>query len=449
MAATSPDAEDLAIARASSDRSARPGAPARWLVLAYIAADSDLEAPLVQELAELERVGSRPSVLEILAQVDRRPGDRRARGRWCGSRRYHVLRRTEPGRPVSRLLEDLGASSAGDPRVLADFVRVGVEHVPADAHVLIVVNHASGAPVAPRIVSRGGTRPGDRTHASPSTESGTIRRRSGALFRVREPWAGPRARVPGIASEWGAEECLDTLELARVLRRARHRLRRPIDLLGLDGCLMPMLEIAWELRYDACILVGSEEVEPLAGWPHPAIWQHLLTEPTMDAGELGRSIVRHHVDAYRGSGQPVTQSALALGALEPLVDAVDALAGALLASLGTGHGRALLTWVRERTLDFLEGTSVDLHHLATELGQVTADPAIRRACARIAAGILGREAPSPILAAAHDGVGLGQARGLSICFPRSGGTSRRYRDLAFSRRTRWAELLDAFSAHGG
>ena len=51
----------------------RPGA--HWLVLEYLAADNDLEGELLSDLAEMERVGSTPGVVEILAQVDRSPGN--------------------------------------------------------------------------------------------------------------------------------------------------------------------------------------------------------------------------------------------------------------------------------------------------------------------------------------------------------------------------------------
>ena len=44
---------------------------ADWLVLAYLAADNDLEGELLTDLAEMERVGSRPGVVDVLAQIDR------------------------------------------------------------------------------------------------------------------------------------------------------------------------------------------------------------------------------------------------------------------------------------------------------------------------------------------------------------------------------------------
>jgi hypothetical protein len=72
---------------------AAPAPPeAQWLVLAYLAADNNLEGELLTDLAEMERVGSRPGVVEVLAQVDRSPGENTSKGNWHGTRRYYVTR---------------------------------------------------------------------------------------------------------------------------------------------------------------------------------------------------------------------------------------------------------------------------------------------------------------------------------------------------------------------
>jgi hypothetical protein len=55
---------------------------AEWRVMAYLAADNDLEGELLADLAEMELVGSRPGVVEILAQVDRSPGQDTSKGNW-------------------------------------------------------------------------------------------------------------------------------------------------------------------------------------------------------------------------------------------------------------------------------------------------------------------------------------------------------------------------------
>jgi hypothetical protein len=71
-------------------------APANWTVLAYLAGDNDLEGSLLGDLREMERVGSRPGSVEIVAQVDRARGQDTSDGNWTGTRRYYVTRSADP-----------------------------------------------------------------------------------------------------------------------------------------------------------------------------------------------------------------------------------------------------------------------------------------------------------------------------------------------------------------
>ena len=102
----------------ASAEARRKAAPADWTVLAYLAGDNDLEGALLGDLREMERVGSRPGSVEIVAQVDRARGGDISDGNWSGTRRYYVTRSANPARIGSTLLGDLGPTNTGDPRVL-------------------------------------------------------------------------------------------------------------------------------------------------------------------------------------------------------------------------------------------------------------------------------------------------------------------------------------------
>src|SRR5262249_43423603 len=130
-----------------------PNHEAEWLVLEYLAADNDLEGELLSDLAEMERVGSTPGVVEILAQVDRSLGNDASKGNWHGTRRYYVTRGTDPRKISSRLLADLGATNTGDPGVLESFIRFGALRYPARATALVLLNHGSGFYVPPEMQS--------------------------------------------------------------------------------------------------------------------------------------------------------------------------------------------------------------------------------------------------------------------------------------------------------
>ena len=57
-------------------------------------------------------------------------------------------------------------------------------------------------------------------------------------------------------------------------------LRRPVDLVGMDACLMTMIEVAYQLREHAQVLVGSETLEPGPGCgPTTRFWGILRVDP--------------------------------------------------------------------------------------------------------------------------------------------------------------------------
>jgi hypothetical protein len=414
-------------------------APAEWLVLAYLAADNDLEGELLADLAEMERVGSTPGVVEILAQVDRARGEDTSKGNWYGTRRYYVTRGADRRRINSRLLADLGPTNTGDPGVLESFIRFGAPRYPARATALVLLNHGSGFYVPPEMQSRERKAPGHED-ASPAA---THRRRRPIFHTTRERLLETAPRRRGIAYDDGAADCLDNRELTRVLATAHRVLGRKVDVVGMDACLMTMIEVAYQIRDHALVLVGSEETEPGPGWPHAAILGDLTARPAMTAGELGGTVVTRYVASYQHTGQIATQSAIDLGQLGDVVEAVDLLAHRLLDALKRDGVADALRHAHARTLQFFDGLYLDLHHLAGNLAKAVGPGPIADACTQIRRVLGGEGPPSPIIAAGYVGARMAPARGLSIYFPAQREPTVHYRDLAFATRTRWADVLDA------
>jgi hypothetical protein len=417
---------------------------AQWQVLAYLAADNDLEGELLADLTEMERVGSTPGVVEVLAQVDRSRGQDTTKGNWSGTRRYYVTRGTDSGRITSRLLADLGPTNTGDPGVLESFIRFGAQRYPARSTALVLLNHGSGFYVPPEM------RPRERKAVGEERAvSAPARRRHRPIFEsTRERLLEAAPALRGIAYDDGAADCLDNRELKRVLAKAHRLLGRKVDVVGMDACLMTMLEVAYQLRDHAHVLVGSEEVEPGPGWPHAEILGDLTKSPAMAPAELGATIVRRYVESYRHGAEEATQSAIDLGQLDDLVEAVDRLARRLLDGIKQTTVTGALMGARRRTLQFFDGLYVDLHHLAANLATAAGTGRIGNACREIQILIDGRDAPSPIIAQGHTGPRMTPARGISIYFPLFLDRAVFYRELDFASATRWADLLDAVLGTG-
>ncbi len=406
-------------------------AASSWTVLAYLAGDNDLEGALLGDLKEMERVGSRPGAVEIVAQVDRAPGHTASHGNWTGTRRYYVTRSEAPRRIGSTLLAELGDTNTGDPRVVQDFVTFGAKRYPAQATLLILSNHGSGFYVPPEMLSAGAGRV-----ALPAR-----RLRQGFFHPTRE-WLPEPDALRGIAYDDGSGDCLDNRELKQVVRHAHRVLGRPLDIVGMDACLMTMLEVAYQLRDHAKILVGSQELEPGAGWPYVTILGDLVGRPAMTPAELGATIVRRYAEFYGADGPDITQSAIDLGKLDDLVGAVDALAGALLTARPDTALEHALYRAWRRTLRFYDDLYIDLHHFAVNLAGATTRREVRTAARAVQRALEAKD--GPIIAEAHGGTRMRPARGLSIYFPPFRDPSIFYRELDFARRTRWAEFLEAY-----
>jgi Clostripain family len=406
-------------------------APANWTVLAYLAGDNDLEGALLGDLKEMERVGSRPGEVEVVAQVDRARGHTAADGNWKGTRRYYVTRSEAPKRIGSTLLAELGETNTGDPRVVQDFLTFGARRYPAQATMLILSNHGSGFYVPPEMLSTAA-----RRVALPARQL-----RQG-FFRPTREWLPEPGALRGIAYDDGAGDCLDNRELKQVVAHAHRVLGRPLDIVGMDACLMTMLEVAYQVRDHARVLVGSQELEPGAGWPYTAVLGDLVGRPAMTPAELGATIVRRYAEFYGSDGPDITQSAIDLGKLDDLVSAVDVLAGALLAALPDSTVEQALYRAWRRTLRFYDDLYVDLHHFAVNLAGAANRPDVRTAALGVQRAI--EAEGGPIIAEQHGGAPMRRARGLSIYFPPFRDPSVFYRELEFTRTTRWAEFLEAY-----
>jgi hypothetical protein len=101
-----------------------------------------------------------------------------------------------------------------------------------------------------------------------------------------------------------------------------------IDVLHLDACSMDMLEVAYEARQKANIMIASQYL----GWNYFAydVYQSFMGSTTTPR-TVARNIARTYADRARSEGVPFTIAALDLRRSEPMLTAVDNLAAELTA----------------------------------------------------------------------------------------------------------------------
>lgn len=197
-----------------------------WTVLVYMAADNDLASYAEQNIIEMERA-TQPEGLNLIVQVDL-PN--------MGGRRYKIEERPATG-INSPVLQSLGTIDSGDPDTLKDFISWGFNRYPSQKKMLIIWSHADSWYKNPKYIA-------------PDEDSGNM---------------------IGVANG----------ELLDALSDANH-----LDILLFDACSMQSIEIMYELRNEAAIIIGSADQVPVRGFPYEAIIPVLSGDPEHVAGQI-------------------------------------------------------------------------------------------------------------------------------------------------------------------
>lgn len=236
----------------------------KWTVMAYLAGDNNLDGAGAVDLKEMKSVGSSDQV-NLVAQFDRRGGK--------GETKRFFL--TKGGNVNDDAVMGLGETNMGDPKVLEAFIEWGIDKYPAERNMVVLWNHGAGWDDTNIYRLALGRLALDVTRKTQVIGRAAGRSRGEVPSRhVRRISAGPLQRAVfdtgvrmaldtrAIAFDDQAKDFLDNRELKKVLAAAKKKLKKKIDILGMDACLMNMAEVAYQIQGGAAFAVGSEETEP-------------------------------------------------------------------------------------------------------------------------------------------------------------------------------------------
>jgi hypothetical protein len=385
-----------------------------------MAGDNNLEGAGRDDLAEMKRVGSTADV-NVIVQFDTEEKK---------TTRYRVEKNK------LKVVQQLPGVDCGNPKVLTQFIQWGIKNYPAQHYLLDVWNHGGGWENLPADYNYDALR-----LAKPLAAAKRYRLKR-ALFRTTVQKIHKRpAQARAIAIDCGSHDYLDNQELRNGIFKALPKGRK-VDILGCDACLMNMLEIAYEMKDTATLMVGSEETEPGAGWPYAAILKGLVAKPTMAPADLAKIIVTEYGKYYQKSRETATQSALDLGHIQATAAAVNELADALLADLHNVAGAVLLA--KGRTQKFEMPEYIDLGDFAKQLAQrLPQNAAVKAATDKVLQALQPATGGSLVMQNSTAGTRVQRATGVSIYFPPSEEYAPDYKDLAFSKDGRWKAFLEA------
>jgi Clostripain family len=344
----------------------------RWTLMVYMAGDNGkvfdqlqggktLMAPMEdqgwQDIQEMEAVGSTAEVA-VLVQFD------------TLSDREHTYRIYIPAKGEKREIQNIPEQNTGNPDSLRDFIIWGTENYPAENYAVILWNHGTGwkkDDIYAFARSRGVEIQASQDEVRSLTRNN--RRLSHAFFlsSITEVLQLEDEDSRAIAFDDSSLDFLDNAKLQQAFREAEEKTGKKVSLIGMDACLMSMVEVAYQLRANADYMVASQEVEPLSGYPYTAILENLTANAEMTPEALAKLIVleygRYYGGESRGSTSQVTQSATNLVVVEKLAEALGKLADVLRRSLSEEdiYTENALYHAQRKAVRFKDNDFVDLY----------------------------------------------------------------------------------------
>ncbi|CUU34810.1 MAG: hypothetical protein K6U12_05995 [Armatimonadetes bacterium] len=365
----------------------------RWTVMVFLNAANDLDEFSEMNVNQMEQVAGNPNVRIVVQWKRARPFA--PQGSWTGTRRYLIKPDNDPNQIRSELVEDMGDGvDMGSPDTLREFIRWARANYPAERYVLVIWNHGSG-------------------------------------------WRSRAALGRGVSFDDQLGTYIRIWDLPTAIRPTSND--PMMDVLLFDASLMQMLEVAYECRNVARIIVGSEESPPGEGYPYHEILAPIVADSDMAPVEWARQIPDRFV-AWYAANYPfytnITQSAVDTSKLDAVASALDLFAESLI-NKRTLYLNALQN-ARQNAQSYSSYPEYrDLWHAVDLIKLYTNDPEL------IQRGNALQSALQQAIIANNHGNNnrVRYSYGLSIYFPSAGEYLGRYNNTALSRATRWDEWL--------
>ncbi len=278
-----------------------------WNFIVYLDGDNNLESAGVDDLDEMQAVGSVNGV-NVLVLFDKwSTGDTRA---------YYVNNGSLTLIPLTTIDPTWGTElNMGDPANLVTFVNWVNDNYPAKRTLVDLWDHGGG-------------------------------------------WGG----VCWDDNNGGDYITMEELNSAFTQIKAHSGENQTI--IGFDACMMAMIEVDYELYGLGGYRGGSEELEPGDGWNYTALLEELTGDPSQSVDEFAGPFTYSYVDQY-GWNSDATQSVTNLSRYDVLIDAVDEFSNALIGALGEYKDEI---WnARNNTEYYGDWTFIDLYHFTMQI----------------------------------------------------------------------------------
>ena len=411
---------------------------ARWTVLVYMNAASNLQPDSLINIAQMASVGSNAD-LNIIVQWKQTTSSAGYFGSvtpdttpsFIGTRRYKISKHSASDLnaiapagidtngnlvgnttvldgdrlpdPPTNTLSDQGNPTAdmGSYRTLQDFVQWGAKNYPADHLCVVIWDHGSGALNVDNA--------GPQRSAGLAARLASAKKSRGVLVSGTQGKGSKITR--GLSQDTQSGSQIATQELPAGLANPP----QPIDMIVVDCSLQGTTEVAYDLRNSARIFVGTEESPPGAGYPYDAWLGYLQSTAGAGPCDSGSNLINDTIAAYPNESN-ITESMTDLSKMDAVASAVNAFGGSLRTHVGDQAGLIQTARQSAQYFDFPEYK--DLYHFANLIRTASGVPNdLATAAANVETSLWGTS--GAILISQH-GQASGQeaqASGLSIFLP--------------------------------
>ena len=359
-----------------------------WTFAVYMDADNSLGGYDESNLEQMESVGSTGDV-NIIVEDD---------SDVSAVKRYYV------GQNNLITLSELGELDMSKVSTLEDFGRWVKSEFPADHYFIVIWDHGLG-------------------------------------FESIYAYSPTRDLLQ---DETNGDDIMSVPDFALALKNISSEFGKKIDIVGIDACLMNMVEVAYEIRDTSDYLIGSESAEPAEGWPYYYILDYLVNNPTDSPKTISSKVVELYTDAYRDSYQ-TTQSAIDLSKVGNLVLSLNNLSSTIindwsLYNVSYSFKNTIFNSVQRFTVSDGDESYADLGSFLEEIEEndnMTAD-------IKNSALLVYDNLKTAVVANGYSGYDNGRINGLTIWYPDINIFDEQinhYEQLEFAKETSWDEFL--------
>lgn len=339
-----------------------------WTVMVYINGKNNLSGSGVEDVNEMEAVGS-TGKMNIVVELGRKDAK---------TKRYFITKDKHPYDITSKTLETLYDEDMGDWKHLVDFASWARKKYPARRYMLIIWNHGDG-------------------------------------------WTTSK----GISYDDETGNHISTPELGIAMKQIGR-----VDILAMDACLMQMIEVAFEVKDYADIIVASEETESGDGYPYDAIFKKMAMMTTASNEQIAKNIVTQY-GSFTSPSKRATQSALKTDKLDSLV----LLLNDWVKTAVELEDKTPIADAVSMTESYAINEYKDLSHFIEIAGEKTQDSVLQEKGGKINKFI------SDELIIANTSRRR-NSNGVSIYLTKKG-TGKKYAQLAWSQATQWDDFLNS------